>query len=40
MWSKLASDEEVPDAGISYSDLAKGIAESLESGTYPEHVAK
>jgi len=42
LWSKLGSQnaETVPNSSISFADLAKGISDSLESGSYPEHVAK
>jgi len=41
MWSKLGSSADtIPNCSISYADLAKGVAESLETGSYPKHVAK
>jgi hypothetical protein len=42
MWTKLGSQsgETIPNCSITYTDLANGISESLESGAYPEHVAK
>lgn len=42
MWTKLgsASDEIIPNTSISYGALSSGVAASLDSGAYPELVAK
>jgi len=42
MWAKLGSgsDEIIPNTSISYGALSTGISTSLESGAYPEFVAK
>jgi|TARA_B110000238_G_C15756564_1_gene281509 hypothetical protein len=42
MWAKLSAgnEETVPGTSISFADLSSGISSSLDSGSYPEHVAK